>query len=155
MVDFASEIINKKRDTPHKARSLEKVHIISWVYFILAFVSLAGGIFLLAIAPRLGGTFYDVSTGISTSLFSSLVEPLMISGIFLIVLSPILFFTARGLRKKKKWARTLAIIISLFGVVGSLLSLVQGSLRSVLSLGLWGIMIFYLMFDKEVKEFFK
>ena len=144
--DFASEIINKKRDIPKESKIPSELLLIPWIYFL--------GAALFLISGFLSIFFY---THFNRMLFGSFfAQNFLISGIISILLSPLLFFIGRGLKKAKKWARTGAILTSLLGFVVSAISLIQGDyLASSIRLILFGYIAGYLLFSKKVKQFFK
>ena len=152
--DFASEIINKKRNILNKSKIPQNLLLICWLFILSSGGSLLGGIFLILIAPSFTGKISNPSTGILEPFLPLLTKYVILVGIFFIVLSVIFFFISKGLKKGKKWARISAIIIFLIGFASSILGIISGGLESILSLVATGIIVQYLLFNKKIKEFF-
>jgi hypothetical protein len=65
------------------------------------------------------------------------------------------FFVARGLWKAKSWARVIAIIFSVLGVLMAIIAIVQGNISgNIFSLVVHGVIGGYLLFSKGVKQAF-
>ncbi len=82
----------------------------------------------------------------------------ILSGIFGIICIAIgfgYFFVARGLWKGKKWTRTLYIVISAMGVISGVLSVIDGKYLSLISLAIYGLIFWYLLFNQTAKDAFK
>ena len=152
--DFTSEIINKPREVPKKSNTPQDILTISWMFYIFAIFLLFSGILTIFVSHTFSGSFYNPSTGENEPLFGFLTNYFIFAGIFLILLSPLMFFTGRGLKRGKRWANIIAIISSLLIIINSLLSLIQGKLRSVFSLGI-GVYLLYILLQKKIREFFK
>ncbi|MFH1916745.1 MAG: hypothetical protein ABIJ21_05755 [Nanoarchaeota archaeon] len=76
-------------------------------------------------------------------------------GIFFVAIGVTEFFTARGLWQGKSWARILAIVLSLLGFAGALLSLANPSGWTVLELLIDGAIAGYLLFSTDAKSAFQ
>jgi hypothetical protein len=76
-------------------------------------------------------------------------------GIICIVVGFGYFFVARGLWKGKKWTKTLYIVISAMGVISAILSVIDGKYLSLISLALYTLLFWYLLFNQTAKDAFK
>lgn len=119
------------------------VKIISILYYIGAVISLISGIALIA-----GGSFLS---GLYGGLFTGLA---VVAGIFMIALAVLGFFVGRGLWKGQQWARVVAIILAILGIISAISSLVQGAWSSIVGLIIQIVIGGYLWFSKEVKKAF-
>jgi hypothetical protein len=85
---------------------------------------------------------------------------LKLLGLFLGILFVVLpftllfFFIGRDLRRAKKTARIVALVIAIFGLVGALGILFLGNYQGIFGLIVNGLIAGYLLFSKEVKKFF-
>lgn len=128
------------------------VQIISVIYYIAAVLCAIAGILfivganaivalLVASAPQLGEV-------------SSLV--FIVLGIVLIAIGVLAFFVGRGLWKLKSWARILAIIFAILGVMSAIYSMVKGfAVGDAIKLVVHAFMGAYLTFSKESIQAFK
>jgi hypothetical protein len=126
------------------------VKIISILYYIAAGFGVLFAIFLLAGSAFLGSLFPFLTTisawGYILVVFCTIV---------VFAFSVLSFFTARGLRNGKKWARVLAIVFAGLGILGALNSIFSGfSFRSIVMLAIDAAIGGYLLFAKEAKKTF-
>ena len=79
--------------------------------------------------------------------------PMNLPNLFVLLLPAFsLIFTLVGLigfYKLKKWGWIILLIIGILTILGSLIALIKGNLFSILSLVIWGIILFYLFKVKE------
>jgi len=123
------------------------VKVISVLYYIGAALEL-----LLAIALFIGAGTIASKIPIIGAIGSGL---FIVVGVVLIGLAVLSFFVGRGLWKAQKWARIVAIIFSVLGVLMALLGMVQGQIASnIISLVISGAIGGYLLFSKDVKAAF-
>ena len=123
------------------------VKIISILYYIGAVASI-----LLILLVAFWKEFLSQIPSIDL-LGPSFLVVIIIAGLLMAVLD---FFVARGLWKGQNWARIVAIVFSALGLIGAIVSLVQGSIGSgIISLVIDGVIGGYLLFAKEVKRFFR
>jgi len=123
------------------------VKIISVLYYIGAALEL-----LLAIALFIGAGTIASKIPLIGALGSGL---FIIIGVVFIGLAVLSFFVGRGLWKGQKWARIVAIIFAVIGVLFALLGMVQGQFVSnIFSLVISAVIGGYLMFSKDVKAAF-
>ena len=122
------------------------VKVISVLYYI-------GAVFELIISVL----FFVGSGAIKTQvpLLAVLGPFLIVGGIILLGLAVLSFFVGWGLWKAKKWARIVAIIFAVLGVLLALIGMVQGQIVSnilglVISAGIGA----YLLFSSDVKTAF-
>jgi len=78
----------------------------------------------------------------------------LIASPFLLALSVLSFFVARGLWKGQNWARIIEIIFAIIGGLIAILAVLSGNIGSTINLGINGLIAWYLLFDKKVKKFF-
>jgi len=64
------------------------------------------------------------------------------------------FFIGRGLWNGKNWARIFVLVISWLAVIASFFSLFSGNFTSLIILIIYGVIIWYMQFRKEVKDYF-
>ena len=84
-------------------------------------------------------------------------------GFFLVILifgiSILSFFTARGLWKGQNWAKIITIVFAGLGIVTSLITIFTVGIialtGSIINIIIGGLIAGYLLFNKEVKKFFK
>lgn len=124
------------------------VKVISVLYYIGAVVSV-----LLGIVMLVGGGF--MGSMLESMPFAALFGGLFaVLGIIMIALAVLAFFIGRGLWKGQKWARIIAIIFAILGVISSLISLIGGDWSQIIGLIINGLIGYYLLFVKSVKEAF-
>jgi len=119
------------------------VKIISVLYYIGAVFSLIAGIVAFA-----GGAFF------TTVLPKFIAGIAAIAGIVFIILAVLGFFIARGLWKGQNWARILAIVFAILGVISALIAIISGGYQGIVSLVINAIIGYYLWFNKGVKAAF-
>jgi hypothetical protein len=124
------------------------VKIISVLYYIGAVASILFGILMIVGAGTLGALIESIPFA---ALFGGL---FVVFGIVLIGLAVLSFFIGRGLWKGQKWARIIAIIFAILGVIGAIFSLVGGQWSAIVSLIIQGLIGYYLLFVKSVKQAF-
>ncbi|MGI0052005.1 MAG: DUF7144 family membrane protein [Nitrososphaeraceae archaeon] len=121
---------------------------------IIAILMIIGGIILLftGITPLFLGPL--ISIDISDYQFSQLGLLITIGGLVLVGLGIASLIVSWGLLKGKRWARTITLIISFIAIIFAIISLVSsGELTHVISIIIYGIIIYY-MFTNKVKLFF-
>ena len=112
-----------------------------------------GGLILLftGIAPLVIGPLISIDSDYSTSSLGFLIT---IGGLALVILGIASLIVSWGLLKGKTWARTITLIISFIAIIFAIISLVSsGELTHVISIIIYGIIIYY-MFTDKVKLFF-
>ena len=130
-----------------KVRSI--VRSIAVLYYI-------GGGFSLLLSSLL-----FVGSSWIASLFHSFVpflsQTLIIIAAAVIGLSGIIsIFVGMGLWKKQDWARIVAIVFAVFGIIFSGYSIFRGRIfNNIVSLGFSIYVIVFLMFNNDVKSYFK
>ena len=132
------------------------VKIISVLYIIGAVVIVLATIFLMynvgsVIQPLSVPADSGLSISNSFDVFSLV---FIIQGTFFIGIAVLSFFAGRGLWKGKNWAKIVAIIYSIFGIIAGLGGLMKGEISSILGLFFSAIIGGYLFFSKEVRQFF-
>jgi len=130
-----------------KKESLVGIKVISIIYYLATIFSLA--IALIAFfkpdfikdAPTFGGQLPSEYVIISL-------------GIFFVFLTFFSFFVAIGLQNKSNKARISLIVFSTINVIGGIISIAEGSYLSSINLIFNMGIIYYLLFNKKVKEQF-
>ena len=139
----------KAKKTARKGKSRSElplwIKVISIMYYISAAMGLLVGITLLISSDALGKLteYYTAASQISGTALS-----LLILGTGVLE-----FFVGRGLWKKQKWARMVAIIIAILGSIGAVISIVQqgnGTFRLIIH----AVIGSYLIFSRQVKAKF-
>ena len=131
------------------------VKVIAVLYYIGAAFSVLFGILLIAggaflgelLSTAMGGGFGALAGALGSAIF-------IVSGIIMIALAVLSFFIARGLWKAKKWARIVAIIFAILGVLSALSAIIQGNFGNIIGLVINGAIGGYLLFSKDVKAAF-
>ena len=120
---------------------------------VISILMIIGGLTLLftGIAPLVIGPLISIDTDYSTSELGFLIT---IGGLALVILGIASIIVSWGLLKGKRWARTITLIISFIAIIFAIISLVSsGDLTHVISIIIYGIIIYY-MFTDKVKLFF-
>jgi hypothetical protein len=136
------EVVNKKVPVG--------VQVISVLYYIAAALSLIAGIAFIAGANYIITLIPELTTaGIGAELFIAL-------GIILIIMSVLVLFIGIGLWKLKPWARIVAVIISILGIVLAIYSMIKGFMwGDIVKLVIHGLIVWYLIYNKESVRAFK
>jgi ABC-type spermidine/putrescine transport system permease subunit I len=131
------------------------VKVISVLYYIYAGLFVLMGIFFVIgssyIVTEFNKALESSQITEDISLMTELVTStnIVIFGIALIISAIVAFIVARGLWKRKKWARMVVIIISIIAVLSSIIDL------ELFRLAINAVIGAYLIFSKEVKQAFK
>ena len=121
---------------------------------IIAVLMIIGGLILIftGITPLFLGPL--ISIDISNYPISALGLLITIGGLVLMGLGIASLIVSWGLLKGKRWARTITLIISIIAIIFAIISLVSsGELTHIISIIIYGIIIYY-MFTDKVKLFF-
>ena len=120
---------------------------------VISILMIIGGLILLftGIAPLVIGPLISIDSDYSTGSLGFLIT---IGGLALVILGIASLIVSWGLLKGKRWARTITLIISFIAIIFAIISLVSsGDLTHVISIIIYGIIIYY-MFTDKVKLFF-
>ena len=120
---------------------------------VISILMIIGGLILLftGIAPLVIGPLISIDSDYSTGSLGFLIT---IGGLALVILGIASLIVSWGLLKGKTWARTITLIISFIAIIFAIISLVSsGDLTHVISIIIYGIIIYY-MFTDKVKLFF-
>jgi hypothetical protein len=120
---------------------------------VISILIIIGGLILLftGISPLVIGPLISIDSDYSTGSLGFLIT---IGGLALVILGIASLIVSWGLLKGKKWARTITLIISFIAIIFAIISLVSsGDLIHVISIIIYGIIIYY-MFTDKVKLFF-
>lgn len=121
------------------------VKVIGVLYYIGAAVG-----FLLAVLAFVAGPQLARKIPI-LALFGALA---VVIGVVFVGLGVLSIFVGRGLFKAQNWARIVAIVLGVLGVVGNLVPLFHGRWGSIVSLLVSGGIAGYLLFSRDVKAAF-
>jgi hypothetical protein len=131
------------------------IKIISVFFYALAIVYALFGLFAIISSNGVAESIV-LAGGFDSSIVSSLSIAIVIFGLIIIALAILEFFIARGLWKLKTWARVLAIILSILGLLIVITSIVLDfRYLQILNLLVNLIIAIYLLFFNEVKEAFR
>ena len=91
---------------------------------------------------------------IELSKFAPLI--IIFIGIIFIISAIVSFFIGRGLWTGKNFARIVAVAFSIIAIVSNLTSILSGTFigRSIIGLLIDGLIVWYLLTNKDVKKFF-
>lgn len=123
------------------------VKVIAVLYFIISAILIILGIFSILVG---GLTIeFPILGTLGSAMFKFM-------GFIVLGLSILYFFTGRGLWKGKNWARIVAIIFAIIGLINSLIPMFsqQNMIGNVLGLIINGFMGGYLIFNSKAKDVF-
>ena len=126
------------------------VKIISVLYYIGAVLGIIFGLLFLVGAGAIGSIANKIPVlgAIGAGLF-------VVGGIILIGLGVLGFFVGRGLWKARPWARIIAIIFAVLGILMTVISMIKESIASnIVNLVIQLVIGGYLLFSNSVKEAF-
>ena len=128
------------------------VTIIAVLMVIAGVVMIIAGISAMAIAPFLPTVVQsqDLPVGLSEAMLGGIAVG---SGAFMLALGIAGLVIAYGLFKGKGWAWTAAVVLSIIGIVMSVVAIVTGNLGSIVSLIINGVILYYL-YRPHVKAYF-
>jgi len=125
------------------------VKIVGVLYYISAGIALLIGILAIAGAGLLASLFGGLGGGFLGGLLGFVIA------IPLILFAVLFFFVARGLFKLKKWARVVAVIFGIIGLLSAIGSFVSGGLTSgFANLIIEGFIVYTLLIDKASRQAF-
>jgi hypothetical protein len=119
---------------------------------IISVLMIIGGLILLftGITPLFIGPLISIDSNYQSSVGFLIT----IGGLTLVVLGIASIIVSWGLLKGKRWARTITLIISFISIIFAIISLASsGDLIHIISIIIYGIIIYY-MFTDKVKLFF-
>jgi hypothetical protein len=121
------------------------VKVISVLFYIGAALTVLGGIALLIGGGLLGGLVSLSEIPLIGALGAGVA---VLAGIIYIALGVLMFFVGRGLWKGANWARIVAIILAIIGLLSSIMSI------AIISIIIDAAVAGYLLFSKDVKAAF-
>jgi lysylphosphatidylglycerol synthetase-like protein (DUF2156 family) len=124
------------------------VKVISVLYYIVAVISILTGLVLIIGSDALR-SYLD--TLFPTTLLAGMIA---VFGVISILFAVLFFFIARGLWKGQKWARIVAIIFAVIGLLSALVSVANGYSKSIIDLIVHALIGGYLLFSSDVKRVF-
>ena len=123
------------------------IKILSILGYISGFIELIFGLLLFS------GIKNVLNNTVSfTSLISGFIT---LFGVILLIFGLISIILATGLWKGKNWARIVTLIFTILSIIGILSSILQGKFSNLISLTIEILIVYYLLFNKDVKTFFK
>lgn len=126
------------------------IKVISVLYYIGAGLAFLGGLILI-----LGSGFWSTIFASSQPELATIGAGVFIFlGVLFLLWGTLNVFVGRGLWKLQTWARIVVIIFSIFGVLIGLISIISGNFGEIISLGINGLVGWYLLFHEEVKKAF-
>ena len=132
MTDYAAPVQGQTKTRP------TGVTILSILYFLQALIILIGGVVALGVLASLG----TIGTIIGS----------VVGGV-MILIGLIQMLIAWGLWSGKGWARIIAIIFTVLGVLANLMGALDLNLTSVVGL-LIGVVILWYLFQPQVKAYY-
>ncbi|MBU2577035.1 MAG: hypothetical protein KKF50_04905 [Nanoarchaeota archaeon] len=76
-------------------------------------------------------------------------------GILLVGLGVLIYYVARGLLKAQNWSRVVTVVVSILGIIYSIVILTSAYyLTSVLGIMINGLIAWYLLFKDSTKKYF-
>ncbi|MGD9276902.1 MAG: hypothetical protein PVJ67_07055 [Candidatus Pacearchaeota archaeon] len=126
------------------------VKVIAVLYYIGAVLGIIFGLLFLVGAGAIGSIASQIPVlgALGAGLF-------IVGGIILIGLGVLGFFVGRGLWKARPWARIVAIIFAVLGILMAIISMIQGSIASnIFNLVIQLVIGGYLLFSNNVKQAF-
>lgn len=128
------------------------VTIIGVLMAIAGIVMIIAGISAMALAPLIpmATESQDLAMGISSTMLGGIA---IASGAIMLALGIASLVIAYGLFKGRPWAWTAAVVLSIIGIVMSVVSIVTGNFGSIVSLIINGVIIYYL-YRPHVKAYF-
>lgn len=128
------------------------VMIIGVLMAIAGIVMIIASISAMALAPiiPMATESQDLAMGISSTMLGGIA---IASGAIMLALGIASLVIAYGLFKGRPWAWTVAVVLSIIGIVMSVVSVVTGNFGSIASLIINGVIIYYL-YRPHVKAYF-
>lgn len=128
------------------------VTIIGVLMAIAGIVMIIAGISAMALAPLIpmATESQDLAMGISSTMLGGIA---IASGAIMLAIGIASLVIAYGLFKGRPWAWTAAVVLSIIGIVMSVVSIVTGNFGSIVSLIINGVIIYYL-YRPHVKAYF-
>lgn len=122
------------------------VKIISVLYYIGSIFGIIFGVLFLVGAKTIEGAEIPILGFFGAELF-------ILGGVTLIISSIIGFFIGRGLWKGQNWARVVAIIFAILGILFIVVAMAQGQTPdgNIVTLIIDVVIAGYLLFSKNVK----
>jgi len=119
------------------------VKILAILGYICSGLAILGGLMVLLFGHGLG-IMYSASWALVSAYAVTMAILMVIAGVVGI-------FVAKALWNHKNWARIVVIIFSALGILSSLLRLPSGLIGIVI----YGVIIYFLAFDKTIVHLFK
>jgi hypothetical protein len=128
------------------------VTIIGVLMAIAGIVMIIAGISAMALAPfiPMAAQNQELAGGISSAMLGGFATA---SGAIMLALGIASLVIAYGLFKGSSWAWTAAVVLSVIGIIMSVVAIVTGNFGSVVSLIINGVIIYYL-YRPHVKAYF-
>lgn len=152
---ITSKNIKESRKEP--PTSIRTIAIINFIYSALlilgALFFIVVGIIAIAAGPTILGDEILQDAGPLISIAGAF---LIVFGLISLGIGILYFFVGKGLWKGKNWARITSIILSIIGVIFTIMFLViDVTFSNLVGLIISAGIIYYLGFDEKTKSYFK
>lgn len=125
------------------------VTIIGVLGYIGAAFLLLSGIAMLVGSSALASVIASIP---GAALFGALgAAALIVGGIVMIIFAVLYFFVSRALMSGRNWARITVLVLSAIGILGS----ISNPLAGIVTIAVNAVIIWYLGFNKEAKNYFR
>jgi hypothetical protein len=143
---------------------VDRARIVRWIaiWFVIAgvlgFCAGAGLVFAGSLGSLVGAGAVAVTPGTeageAAAALASVSVPAIIYGIVLLILAPIRLVVAWGLFGRKRWSRMGVVIVTIVGVIDSLLGLFTGGglLNVIIPLVIDGFLLYLFYTDAGIQE---
>ncbi|MBX4196622.1 hypothetical protein KW805_03465 [Candidatus Pacearchaeota archaeon] len=155
---MAKKVMRNPRPVPMKSSPVMMVRDPPLGVKILTILSYIGSglAILFGLLLAVGGSaFSSLATQIPESARALVGAGLAVFGIILILFGALGIWIARKFWNGKNWARILYIIFAILGALGALVNLFQGHFGSIVKLAIDGFIAWYLLYNKEIKAYFR
>jgi hypothetical protein len=132
------------------------VKVVSVIYYISAFLFALFGLLIIVGSNAIISYLITAAPELATVKYGTLLAIGVIVGIVMIGIGILSFFIGKGLWRLRQWARIVAIIFGIFGLLSTIFSIATGFIvTQIVSLLIDGFITGYLLFSKDVKKAFK
>ncbi|MFA6023078.1 MAG: hypothetical protein WC781_03245 [Candidatus Pacearchaeota archaeon] len=158
-----NKVMNIKNN--FKKSAPKEVKVLSILFYIFAVLSVISG--LLMMLGGITGTALIGMLGVDQVMqlvpgldLSQVIVgeiafiTIIFAGVIAILIGGVEWFIGRDLMKGKKWAYVVALILVIFGILNALMTFILNPFSAIISLIIYGILLYYLWFNKTVRNFF-
>jgi hypothetical protein len=133
------------------------VKVISVLYYIGAVFMLLAGIGVIILGTAYGSSLSSFLDAFGLGAFGGAFAAIFIVfGVIILAFAVLYFFVGRGLWGARNWARIVAIVLAILGILSAISGIIQVKmlLSNIVGLVINGLIGGYLLFSKSVKEAF-